>query len=392
MRTLSLLAWMGSGVAAAAVLSACGGGGATDSGSVASQSTQAAPQAAAAATPVAPAASASAPTPAPAPSAEAASVTTPGYPSGILQAIAAAKNAAATDPLCDPSVMGDFYWEIGVANSDRPLVSNSQGSGSVTASSYFNVASASKFIFGAYVLEKKGIDAVRNDPSLYAGMRFMSGYTGFDETACAGSGTVSNCFTAGMNGNTSQPDPNTVGKFDYDGGHDQKLAAVDLGMGNFTAKQVAQEYQTVLGLPASVGMAPLDPVMAGGVMASATDYAQFLRKVMNGQLVISANLGKDSVCALWSACPGEVAYSPIAALGEPWRYSYNHWVESQYGNGTVDAYSSPGKWGFYPWITPDLKYYGIVSRHDTQPDAYGVSVKCGRQIRKAFLSALSSSS
>ena len=286
--------------------------------------------------------------------------------------------------------MGDFYWEIGVANSDRPIVSNSQGGGSVTASSYFNVASASKFIFGAYVLEKKGIDAVRNDPSLYAGLRFMSGYTGFDETACAGSGTVSNCFTAGMNGNTSQPDPNTVGKFDYDGGHDQKLAAVDLGMGSFTAQQVAQEYRSVLGLPSSIAMVPLDPVMAGGVMASATDYAQFLRKVMSGQLVISANLGKDSVCGLWQECPGQVAYSPIAALGEPWRYSYNHWVESEHGNGTVDAYSSPGKWGFYPWITPDMKYYGIVSRHDTQPAAYGVSVKCGRQIRKAFLSALSS--
>jgi hypothetical protein len=372
---------MGSGVAAA-VLCACGGGSAGDSGSTANQASPqpvAASNATVASTAAPDAVQAAQPSPL-------ASADTSGY----LKAIAAARNAAATDPLCDPSVMGDFYWEIGVANNDRPIAANAEGGGTVTASSYFNIASASKFVFGAYVLEKKGIDAVRNNSSLYAGMRFMSGYTGLDDSACAGSGTVGNCFTSGMSGNTSQPDPNTVGKFDYDGGHDQKLAAVDLGMGDFTARQVAQEYQAVLGLPASMGMAPLDPLMAGGVMASASDYAQFLRKIMRGQYVISAHLGEDSVCALWSACPDQVAYSPIAALGEPWRYSYNHWVESEHGNGTVDAYSSPGKWGFYPWITPDRKFYGIVSRHDTQPAAYGVSVKCGRQIRKAFLSALPS--
>jgi hypothetical protein len=83
-----------------------------------------------------------------------------------------------------------------------------------------------------------------------------------------------------------------------------------------------------------------------------------------------------------------VAGSPIIALGEPWGYSYNHWVESQNGNGTVDAYSSPGKFGFYPWISNDKRFYGILSRHDTSLGAYVASVQCGRQIRKAFLAAL----
>lgn len=302
------------------------------------------------------------------------------------KAIAAAKQAAATDPLCAVSALGDFYWEIGDGSGSAPIASNAEGAGTVTATTNFNIASASKFVFGAYVLEKKGIDAVRADPSLFAGLRFLSGYTGFSEDACAGTATIGACYDRG---GATQVDRNTVGKFDYDGGHDQRLAAWDLRMGGMTARQLDQEYQTVLGLPAGFHMAALDPIMAGGEFASASDYAQFLRRVMNRQLVIGQHLGEDAVCADPWTCPQDVAYSPIIALHEPWKYSYNHWVESQDGTKT-DALSSPGKWGFYPWVTPDRKYYGVLSRHDTAPDSYAASVKCGRQIRKAFLGALGS--
>lgn len=303
-------------------------------------------------------------------------------------AINAAKNAANTDALCAHDLTGDFYWEIGDANSSTPIASGSTGAASVDAQSHFNIASASKWIFGAYAVEKKGIDKVRSDASLADGLRFMSGYTGMNDDGCVGKTTVAACFNGGMNGKTSEPDPNTVGKFNYDSGHDQKLATVDLGLGNFTAAQIDTEYQNTIGLSRGFNMAALDPLMAGGEFASASDYAQFLRKIMRRELVIGNYLGDNAVCALPSACPGKVGYSPITILNEPWTYSYNHWVESQYGKGSIDAYSSPGKWGFYPWISADKKYYGIVSRHDKDLGAYAVSVKCGRQIRKAFMAAL----
>src|SRR3569833_1363330 len=105
-------------------------------------------------------------------------------------AIAAARAAAATDPDCAPEKMGDFYWEIGNATGSTPIVSNSEGGGTVTASSRFAIASALIFLFGAYVLEKKGIDQVRSNPALFNGLRFLSGYTGFDESACSGAATV----------------------------------------------------------------------------------------------------------------------------------------------------------------------------------------------------------
>ncbi len=305
--------------------------------------------------------------------------------SGLLAAIRAAKIAAANDPLCDPAKLGDFYWEIGDATSAKPLVSNAEGGATVTASSRFGIASASKFVFGAYVLEKKGIEQVRKNPALHDGLRFMSGYTNLTDQDCFGKTTVGGCFSAGSN---SAFNPAAQHLFYYNGGHDQKLAAVDLGLSGFTSKQLDREYQMTLGLGAGITMAPLVPLMAGGLQASASDYAVFLRKLMNRELVLGSHLGEDAVCALPSLCPEQAMYSPITALNEPWSYSYNHWVESEKGGGTVDAYSSPGKFGFYPWITPDRKFYGILSRHDTQPVAYGVSVQCGRQIRKAFLGAL----
>ncbi|MES2039015.1 MAG: hypothetical protein V4495_14365 [Pseudomonadota bacterium] len=317
------------------------------------------------------------------------SSTNPGVSSNRLAAaIVAAKNAANTDPLCTTDKVGDFYWEIGNASDNAPIVSGSQGAGSVTSTSYFNIASASKWIFGAYVLEKKGIDQVRSNSSLKDGLRFMSGYTGFNEDACVGKLNITACYIAGMNGNTGQANSDTVNKFDYDSGHDQKLASVDLGLGNFTAAQLDTEYQNIIGLSRGFNMAALDPLMAGGMMGTATDYALFLKKIMKQELVIGSYLGDQAVCALPSACPGKVVYSPILLMNEPWTYSYNHWVESEKGNGSIDAYSSPGKWGFYPWISADKKYYGILSRHDKEVGAYVESVKCGRQIRKAFMNAL----
>ncbi|MBC3908601.1 hypothetical protein [Undibacterium umbellatum] len=306
----------------------------------------------------------------------------------LAAATVAAKNAANTDPMCTTDKLGDFYWEIGNASDNAPIVYSSQGTGSVNSSSYFNIASASKWIFGAYVLEKKGIDQVRGISALKDGLRFMSGYTGFNEDACIGKQNVTACYIAGMNGKTGQANPDTVNKFDYDSGHDQKLANVDLGLGNFTAAQLDAEYQNTIGLSTGFHMAALDPLMAGGMMGTATDYALFLKKIMKQDLEIGRYLGDQAVCALPSACPGKVVYSPILLLNEPWTYSYNHWVESEKGNGSIDAYSSPGKWGFYPWISADKKYYGILSRHDKEIGAYGASVKCGRQIRKAFMNAL----
>jgi hypothetical protein len=219
------------------------------------------------------------------------------------------------------------------------------------------------------------------------GLRFVSGNTDFRQLRCLGRRTVGACWEAGNGGELPHPDPRTVGRFDYQSGHDQKLAAVDLQMGSMSAQALTQAYRQALHLDASFSMAGLDPLIAGGMYGTATGYADFLRRLMRGELELGRHLGEDAVCAQPKLCPQDAVESPVAFLGEPWRYSYNHWVESR-REGTVDAFSSPGRYGFYPWISADKRFYGVLSRHDRGLRAYVQSAQCGRAIREAFLGAL----
>ena len=50
------------------------------------------------------------------------------------------------------------------------------------------------------------------------------------------------------------------------------------------------------------------------------------------------------------------------------------------------AFSSPGAFGFYPWIDAGKTTYGIVARADMGGAI--PSVYCGRLIRKAWMTAI----
>lgn len=311
-------------------------------------------------------------------------VTAPVAAADAGRAAEAARTAATSDTACAPSKVGDFYWEIGDGN--RVLASGSQGRGRVDADTTFAIASASKLVFGAYVLEKKGFETVQSNPSLRDGLRFTSGYTDFKPRRCFGERTVGGCYGAGFRGRAT-PNPRTAGHFYYQSGHNQKLAAVDMGLASLDAEQLMREIGATLRLDPAITMAPRAVLLAGGMQGNARAYADFLRRIVRRELTIGSHLGADAVCAQPGTCPAEAESSPLEGLGEPWSYSYNHWVESEHA-GIVDAYSSAGAFGFYPWISADGRYYGVLSRHDRKARAAVASVMCGRAIRKAFLSAL----
>ena len=67
-----------------------------------------------------------------------------------------------------------------------------------------------------------------------------------------------------------------------------------------------------------------------------------------------------------------------------WHYSLGHWIEDDpAGDG---AYSSPGAFGFYPWIDTSKTLYGVVARI-VLAGAYD-SALCGAQIRKAWVTGV----
>ncbi|MGH7669867.1 MAG: hypothetical protein ACRENQ_10285, partial [Gemmatimonadaceae bacterium] len=130
------------------------------------------------------------------------------------------------------------------------------------------------------------------------------------------------------------------------------------------------------------------PLLAGGIYASANDYSAILRAVLTGQLYMRDALGTHAVCA-WTGSGCNAANSP--QFREHWHYSIGHWVEDDASQGDDGAFSSAGAFGFYPWIASSKKYYGVISRH--APSGTGdqngfASAKCGRQLRAAWESGV----
>jgi hypothetical protein len=284
--------------------------------------------------------------------------------------IAAATQTAQQGASC--RAIGDFYWEIG--DGTGPLASGTIGS-DYSATTSVKIASASKFVWGAYVLERlgKGREPDANQLSL---LEMQSGHTSFNPIACLFSRTVGSCLTARSN---AEVKPEDVGRFSYSGGHDQQMA-VNFGLGGYTAEQMTQEVRRYIGT--DIGLSYARPQPAGGMEGTPADYAKFLRKIISGQLRIRDYLGKYPVCTLPGSCPNAVS-SPVK---EAWHYSINHWVEDAPGTGD-GSFSSPGLEGFYPWISADKTLYGVLARQQLRANAYWESVLCGRNIRRAFVTA-----
>lgn len=356
-----------------AALTACGGGGdAPDS--VTAQAAQA-PVAAQAAMPAviqvaeasimtAPAAQVAA-TSAPIPLASAYAIT------DSARIAAATATAQSSTNACAP--IRPFYWEIGnsTAKSASGSIKSSTSTATITATMPMSIASASKWIYGSYVVQQRNAVLSANDLAL---LSMRGGYTNFN--GCLQNQTVDACVAYGTNGLLTQAN---VGKFDYGGGHMEKHASL-MGLGAMNNKTLAVAIQSAIGT--DVPVAYSQPLLAGGVVTRADVYARFLRKVMAGQLKMGAMLGSNAVCTNKATCPnGEAVFAPIPP-NESWHYSVAHWVEDDpmVGDG---AFSSPGASGFYPWIDKSRSFYGILAR-SVSGGAFD-SVNCGRLIRKAWM-------
>ncbi|MFT3928731.1 MAG: hypothetical protein QM709_00415 [Spongiibacteraceae bacterium] len=292
-----------------------------------------------------------------------------GYASELTldQRIGAANATATSAKACKK--LGDFYWEIGDKNG-------AGGSGTVgdkfTAQKMIPIASASKWIFGSYVLEKNGKKELTREQ--IQALEMTSGYTSHKHTHCILPRTTAECF---RNRGNDEFHPEHVGKFFYNGGHDQKLA-VDMGLGDLSAKQFGEEIRKYIGSDLAIDFNTPQP--AGAMKASPGDYGKFLRKILNGDLRMHDYLGFQPVCTDPKTCQLAV-YSPAPAA---WHYSLNHWVEDS--SDSDGAFSSAGAFGFYPWITADKQWYGILAREDRMPSAAKESVACGVKMRRAWLS------
>jgi len=295
---------------------------------------------------------------------------------------AATATAESGQNACAP--IQPFYWEVGdqAARLASGSVPAGPGSPVYTSSTLMSIASASKWLYGAYVVQLRQGQLSDSDITF---LTFRSGYTAF--TGCLATQTVDECVAYRTNGLHV---PANDGFFSYGGGHMEKHASLN-GLGAMGNAGLRTALQSELG----VDITPLvysQPQLAGGVVSDADAYAVFLRKILSGTLLMKAALGTHAVCTNPSTCP-TARNTPIPPT-ESYHYSIGHWVEDDPVNGD-SAFSSAGAFGFYPWIDASKSWYGIVARRDTSgtsdpgdPDAGGhgfASAQCGQLIRAAWM-------
>ncbi|HEV6967896.1 hypothetical protein [Roseateles sp.] len=277
-----------------------------------------------------------------------------------------------------------FYWEIG--NATQPLAGGKAGEGGPERRTEMAIASASKWLYGAFVAERRQGQLTAEDVKF---LHFQSGYTYYH--VCRRDQSVAACQDSLINGR-GRKNPATENRFDYNGGHMQQHAVL-MGLGSFgpdgLALAVKQALAPALGDDWRLSYSQAMP--AGGGVTSAAEYSRFLRGLLDGRLQLGRLLGSQAVCTNPQVCPNEAVKTPIPG-NESWHYSLGHWVEDdpQVGDG---AFSSPGAFGFYPWISADRRLYGIVAREqrngvlggDGQEKPAVASVDCGREIRAAWM-------
>ncbi|HSI52257.1 MAG TPA: hypothetical protein VLA61_28660 [Ideonella sp.] len=305
-----------------------------------------------------------------------------GFAGPTANSVLAAKATAQNNAMCSQGRLGPYYWEIGDAS--QVLASGQAGADPVQP---MRVASASKWVYGAYVVELRGGQAWLDPEADLPFLNFTSGYTNMGNMsaaqACAADGvdTVDDCLRAVPGG--GQKNDATVGKFDYDGGHLQKHASLN-GMGTLTNPDLSTTLLGTLGVPFVYG----EPLLAGGLYTNADTYRQYLQLLLAGSLKMRNALGTHAVCTnpsdLQHGCSPALALPGPIPSNESWHYSLAHWVEDDPAVGD-GAFSSPGSFGFYPWVEAGKHYYGILARdYDGDQQGY-VSAQCGRLIRHAWM-------
>jgi len=294
------------------------------------------------------------------------------------RASAATATAQSASNACAP--IRPFYWEVGDRGGRLASGSVQSGGGKpvYTDATPMSVASASKWIYGAYVVQLRQ-GRLSDDDIRF--LTFRSGYTHF--TRCLPGQTVDGCVNYLQNGLYSAA---ADGRFSYGGGHMQKHAALN-GLGALDDAGLAAAMQSQLGT--DLNLAYSQPQLAGGVVTTADDYAVFLRKILSGALLMNAALGSHAVCTNPAVCPAQALNTPVPG-SQNYHYSIGHWVEDDPVNGD-GAFSSAGAFGFYPWIDAGKTWYGIVARvdknnaGDNEPGNGFVSLQCGQLIRQAWI-------
>jgi CubicO group peptidase (beta-lactamase class C family) len=157
-----------------------------------------------------------------------------------------------------------------------------------------------------------------------------------------------------------------------------------------------------LGLPSDVkyttaprsGTGTTNPLVAAGLQASMNEYRPLLATVFHegsfgGKTIASRTLFTTQASEPFPTAT--IAGSPIADMGLPFHYGLAAWLECAPPANGCAVLSSPGAWGFTPWIDRDAGYYAIIGTFVNSSGENGVvdfSVDLAQDLKPEIRKAL----
>jgi CubicO group peptidase (beta-lactamase class C family) len=252
--------------------------------------------------------------------------------------------------------------------------------GGFTADTQVAVASASKLVSGLVLFDvvRRGqltLDATAGQVLGWTGangaitlrqlLSFTSGLP--PDAACTSNPltTLADC-AATLEGATPVAAPGT--RFDYGSTHLLVAGAMaEAATGQRWAGLFADTLQAPLGLASSVAYytAPrmslglVNPLLAGGLRASMNDYHHFLAIDFHDGTYGGLTIGTPELFAAQAVEPypdAAIGNSPLPSL----RYGLACWLECATPETGCQRLSSPGAFGFTPWLDRAAGYYAIL--------------------------------
>jgi CubicO group peptidase (beta-lactamase class C family) len=191
-------------------------------------------------------------------------------------------------------------------------------------------------------------------------------------------------------------------RFDYGGSHLQVA-------GRMAEVVTAQSWNALfrqtltapLGLPADVeyytGPRQLrgttNPLVAGGLRASMQEYAALLAVAYHRGSFGSLTLATPALFDLQAREPFpavSIGNSPFRQIGLPYRYGLSAWLECETPASGCAAISSPGAFGWTPWLDREAGYYAIIGTEISDPGSGVVafSVSLAQELKPLIRAAL----
>ena len=135
------------------------------------------------------------------------------------------------------------------------------------------------------------------------------------------------------------------------------------------------------------------PQVAGGAHSSVNDYLNFLNMLVNkGVFKGKRILSETAVDELLSNQIGnpKIDYSPFTKYEDLFippimmKYGIGNWREQDLKTGELKISSSPGAFGFTPWIDFEHQYYGVFGTVKSMKEVFPVYIGFRNQINSSF--------